>query len=312
MRKQLVPYFFGFIGIALWLCLSFPLSAGIEGVRQRGPGKKRLAQDWQKFSGGRRGKVIYSRAPHMYILYLHTGELKQVPGVTTAGAAGRRRRGASPRPFWSTGGQRFVYRFNGNVFVCDEKGKRKPISNERMDCGDETRWSWWRDKKGKDWLVGPSKKNNVILVNPENPAEVKTAYPGEDVDLHCEMTGDGYLVFDDGPDIYALKAFGPGKPIKISYGQSCRPCAAPDGRVAWLTVPHVKYLLHNAQNGKLIQEIPAPPGEELYRLNWSNHPDFAAHMFGSRGDDRMNVRKISTGQALFIGWGWDPDVFVED
>jgi hypothetical protein len=78
-----------------------------------------------------------------------------------------------------------------------------------------------------------------------------------------------------------------------------------------LTVPHLKYFIFDGATGKSLGVLEAPEGEELYRLNWSNHPDFAAHMFGSRGNDKMQVRKISTGGNVFIGYGWDPDLWMK-
>jgi hypothetical protein len=126
------------------------------------------------------------------------------------------------------------------------------------------------------------------------------------------LTGTGnYVVYDDDSDIYVVP-FGSSEPgIRISEGQSCRPCAAADDRVAWLPSPHNKYRVHDATNGKFLQDLNAPEGEEIYRLNWSNDPDFAVHMFGSSGNTRIQVRKISSRQYIFIGHGWDPDLWVK-
>jgi hypothetical protein len=180
-----------------------------------------------------------------------------------------------------------------------------------MDCSDETRWSWYRENN-IDWLVGPSKEENVILVKVSEPSIVRTAYSGGDVEKHCELTGTGkYVVYDDGSNIYTTPFGSSAKGIKISEGQSCRPCASPDDRAAWLPVPHTRYKIYNASTGQFLGDLQPPPREELYRLNWSNHPDFAAHMFGSRGDTKMHVRKISSGEYVFIGYGWDPDLWVK-
>ncbi|NIM16577.1 MAG: hypothetical protein GTO45_31735 [Candidatus Aminicenantes bacterium] len=280
------------------------------------PGEKietsvnKIVKEWSALSGNRKGKVVFARPPKLFILDLTTGVEKEVPGAVVAGAPGRRLRGKSPRPSWSPDGKRFVYRYNGQIFVSDEKGNKKAIFNELMDCSDETRWSWYRENN-IDWVVGPSKEENVILVNVSNPSVVKTAYGGGDVEKHCEITGTGrYVVYDDGSNIYTTPFGGSVKGIKISEGQSCRPCASPDDRAAWLPVPHTRYKIYDASTGKFLGDLQPPPGEELYRLNWSNHPDFAAHMFGSRGDTKMHVRKISTGEHVFIGYGWDPDLWV--
>jgi hypothetical protein len=270
-----------------------------------------IVTGWSAFSGNRKGKVVFARPPKLFILDLSTGREKEVPGAVVAGAPGRWQRGKSPRPSWAPDGKRFVYRYDGQVYVSDEAGNKKVIFNEQMDCTDETRWSWFR-QDNKDWLAGPSKKGNVILVKVSDPAVVRTAYGGGDVEKHCEITGTGkYVVYDDGSDIYVTRFGGSSKGIKISEGQSCRPCASPDDRAAWLPVPHTRYHIYNASDGRFLGDLLAPPGEELYRLNWSNLPDFAVHMFGSRGDTRMHVRKISTGGNVFIGYGWDPDLWVE-
>jgi hypothetical protein len=33
-------------------------------------------------------------------------------------------------------------------------------------------------------------------------------------------------------------------------------------------------------------------------------------MYGAAGNTRMHVRRVSTGANLFIGYGWDPDLWV--
>lgn len=284
------------------------------GIEEQGettpPGVQSIIDGWASLSNNTRGKVIFARPPKLLILDLTTGNEKEVPGVVVAGAPGRRKRGHSPRPSWSPEGKHFVYRYNGQVLVCDEKGNKKAIDNPLMDRSHETRWSWFRDSE-TDWLAGPSKKGNVILVKVSDPSMVKTAYSGGNVVLHCEITGNGnYVVYDDDRDIYVTPFGSSAKGIKISSGQSCRPCAAPDGRAAWLPIPHDRYKIYNTANGRFLKDLLAPEGEEIYRLNWSNHPDFAVHMFGSRGNTKMHVRKISTGEALFIGYGWDPDLFL--
>ncbi len=269
-----------------------------------------LARGWAEFSGNRRGKVLFSRPPRMFRLDLASGREDVIPGVETEGAVGRRARGASPRPSWAPDGENFVYRFRGQVFVCDESGRRRAIANSRMDRSDETRWTWHRES-GSDWLVGPSLDGDVILVKVSDPREVRTAYSGGNVRKHCEITGNGrFVVYDDGAHIYAAPFAGRGPGVRISRGQSCRPCAAADDRVAWLPSPHDRYRIFRAADGRFLDDLLAPPGEEIYRLNWSNLPDFAVHMYGADGITRMHVRKISSGGYLFIGCGWDPDLWV--
>ena len=73
---------------------------------------------------------------------------------------------------------------------------------------------------------------------------------------------------------------------------------------------HRFYLIHDARTGRQVGVLKAPDGEEIYRMNWSNHPDWAVHMYGSEGNARMHVRRISTGEALYIGTGWDPDLWI--
>jgi hypothetical protein len=276
------------------------------------PPAQKIIKGWANLSGNRKGKVVFARPPKMFVLDLTTGMEKEVPNVIVAGAPGRRPRGRSPRPSWAPDGKHFVYRFNNNIYVCDEAGNKQIIANEQMDCRDETRWSWFR-QDNTDWLVGPSKDRNVILVKVSEPSVVKVAYKGGNVQLHCEITGTGkYMVYDDGSDIYVTTFGSSEKGIRISKGQSCRPCASPDDRAAWSSADHGKYYIYNAANGQFLSDLNAPPDDrELYRLNWSNDPDFAAHMFGSRGNTRMHVRKVSTGDYVYIGCGWDPDLWVE-
>jgi len=274
------------------------------------PPAQKIIKGWANLSGNRKGKVVFARPPKMFVLDLTTGMEKEVPNVIVAGAPGRRPRGRSPRPSWAPDGKHFVYRFNNNIYVCDEAGNKQIIANEQMDCRDETRWSWFR-QDSTDWLVGPSKDRNVILVKISEPSVVKVAYKGGNVQLHCEITGTGkYMVYDDGSDIYVTSFGSSEKGIRISKGQSCRPCASPDDRAAWSSADHGKYHIHNAANGQFLSDLNAPGDGELYRLNWSNHPDFAAHMFGSSGDTSMHVRKVSTGGYVYIGCGWDPDLWV--
>ncbi|MCP4214845.1 MAG: hypothetical protein GY765_09320 [bacterium] len=283
--------------------------AGPASPTPAGISRKQLSAAWTELSGGLEAKVIFARPPFMYVLVLPSGELKKIPNVTVAGAKGRRKRGKSPRPFWAPDGTRFAYRYDGAVYVCDESGNKTLIQNPQMDCSDETRWSWFR-WEDTDWLAGPSVDGNVILVKSTDPSQIKTAYAGGDVEKHCEITGEGRVVYDNGSDIYVTALFSKAKGIKISHGQSCRPCASPDKRAAWLTVPHNKYLIHDAVSGDFLGPLPATDGEELYRMNWSNFPDFTVHMYGSSGNTRMHVRRVGTGESLFIGSGWDPDIVV--
>lgn len=269
-----------------------------------------IARGWAEFSGNRQGKVVFARPPRMFCLDLATGIEKEVPGVAVAGAAGRKLRGRTPRPSWSPDGDRFVYRFDGRIYVCDLNGRKRPVLNALMDCSDETRWTWHR-RDGSDWLAGPALDGNVILVKVSDPGEVRTAYGGGNVRKHCEITGSGrYVVYDDGAHIYAVPFGGRGRGVRISRGQSCRPCAAADDRAAWLPSPHDRYRIFRAADGRFLGDLLAPPGEEMFRMNWSNLPDFAVHMYGAEGITRMHVRKIATGGNLFIGCGWDPDLWV--
>lgn len=319
---HLFKWIFPAAGIAIIVFFVFNyLSPGDVNAAKEKPAPKDIAAGWARISGDRAGKVIFAQPPRMIILDLKTGREKVVPHVTTAGAQGRAKRGASPRPSWCPDGKRFIYRYNGGIFVCDESGNKKEINNEIMDCSDETRWSW-RVEGGEDWAVGPSKDGDVIMVNIADPAVVKTVYGGGDVCQHCEMTGSGryivYAVYGKFPfsrrsDVYVARVGSRSRDEskKISKGQACRPCADPGERVAWLPSGHKEYLIHNAATGKQIGALRAPPGEEIYRLNWSNDADFAAHMYGSEGNERIHVRRISTGEYLFIGNGWDPDLWVD-
>jgi hypothetical protein len=280
--------------------------------RENPPPVDQIAEQWFNLSGTKSGKVIFAQPPKMMILDLSNGQKREVPGIITAGARGRRQRGKSPRPFWAPDGTRFVYRYNGKIFVSDERGNKRVIYNDLMDCSHETRWSWFREN-GIDWLAGPSKDKNVILVKIDDPQSVRIAYSGGDVVKHCEITGNGkYVVYDNDSDIYVTPFGSKDKGIKISRGQSCRPCASPINRVAWLPAPHTRYLIYNASDGKFLKEFPAPGGEEIYRLNWSNKEDYAVHMFGSRGNNRIHIRKVSTLENIFIDYGWDPDLWVGD
>jgi hypothetical protein len=179
-----------------------------------------------------------------------------------------------------------------------------------MDSSDETRWTWHR-RDNSDWLAGPALDGSVILVSVTDPAVTRTAYGGGNVRKHCEITGSGrFIVYDDGGAIHVVPFGGRGPGLRISRGQSCRPCAAADDRAAWLPERHDRYRIFRAHDGRFLGDLPAPPGEQIYRLNWSNLADFAIHMYGSDGNTRMHVRKISSGGYLFIGRGWDPDLWV--
>jgi hypothetical protein len=309
-------------GIVIIIFFAFYyLSSNDSDAVKEAPVKGRIAAGWARMAGNRAGKAIFAQPPRMIILDLKTGVTKIVPNVVTAGAPGRKPRGESPRPFWSPDGKRFIYRYNGGVFVCDESGNKKEIKNKLMDCAVETRWSW-RAAGGEDWAVGPAKNGNVIMVKISDPTVVKTVYGGGDVCQHCEMTGSGryivYAVYGKFPfsrrsDVYVARVGSKSRDEskKISRGQACRPCADPGERVAWLPSGHKEYLIHNAATGKQIGVLHAPPEEEIYRLNWSNDADFATHMYGSEGNERIHVRRISTGEYLFVGSGWDPDLWVD-
>jgi hypothetical protein len=301
--------------IILWSGL-FLIQCNVGGSRTyekaKPPDQAELVRQWSILSNGRRGKVIFAQPPKMMILDLNTGTKKEVPGIITAGAKGRKQRGKSPRPFWAPDGKRFVYRYEKKVYVAHENGHKQVIYNDQMDCSNETRWSWYHDQNN-DWLVGPSLNKNVILVNVYDPSNVQIAYGGKDVVKHCELTGNGKtVVYDNDSDIF-VTPFGSNQiGIKISHSQSCRPCASPGNRVAWLPAPHTRFLIYNASSGTFLKELHAPKGEEIYRLNWSNLEDYAVHMFGSRGNIRINIRKISTNESIFIGHGWDPDLWIDE
>ncbi len=269
-----------------------------------------LAERWAAFASGRPGRVVFARPPRMFLLDLSSGSEKEIPGVIAGGGPGRRQRGATPRPSWAPDGSRFCYRHDGRVYVCDLQGRRRPLLNPRMDCSDETRWSWVR-RDGKDWLSGPGRNGDVILVGVSDPRNWLTAHGAGDVDKFCEVTGDGrFVVYDDGSQVRVAPFAGRRPGLAISRGQSCRPSASPVDRVAWLAAAHDRYRIHAAADGRFIGDLLAPPGEEIYRLSWSNLPDFAVHMFGSKGNTRMHVRQVGTGEALFIGCGWDPDLWL--
>ena len=296
---------------AAWLVLPHSLSfPGSAPEQQRARSSRILAGKWADFSGNLPGKVVFARPPQMLCLDLASGVERMVPGVEVAGAPGRRLRGGSPRPFWAPDGSRFAYRFANRVYVCDEAGSRRLVSNSRMDCSDETRWSWHR-RQGKDWLAGPSVEGDVILVSVEDPGLVRTAYGGGNVKKHCEITGSGrFIVYDDGSCIRVTRFGGRERGITISSGQSCRPCAAADDRAAWLPSPHDRYRIFTADSGRFLGDLLAPPGEEIYRLNWSNLPDFAVHAHFAGAAPRTHVRKASTPAALLTRSGWDPDLWI--
>lgn len=317
-RKKVIRFFkwavpLGFLAAAFAFYVYFFSPFDSSGVQEQRAKPKDIVMGWTKLVGKRRGKVIFARPPKMYILDLSAGTEKEVPNVVVAGGKGRWRRGQSPRPSWSPEGKRFIYRYHGTIFVCDEQGHKRIIKNDIMDCSHETRWTWWQDQ-GVDWAVGPSREHDVIQVSMANPAFTRLAYGGGDVEKHCEITGTGrYVVYAAGWDVFTVPVGckSKDKSVKISTGQSCRPCAAPDNRVAWLPSPHDRYWIHDASSGQRLGALHAPEGEEIYRLNWSNQPDFAVHMYGSRGNERMHVRKVSTGESLYIGSGWDPDLWIE-
>ncbi|MCK4836950.1 MAG: hypothetical protein KAT17_09940, partial [Candidatus Aminicenantes bacterium] len=272
---------------------------------------KEIISRWSILSHNRKAKVIYATPPHMMILDLKTGQRKIIPNIVVEGGSGRKNRGLTPRPFWAPDGKRFIYRYHNRVYVGNEKGEKKQLKNKLMNTSKETRWSWWRDNQ-TDWAVGPSQNGNVILVNISNPSITRTVYRGGDVKWWCEITGTGkYVVVDTGSDIYVAPTENHSQRIKISRRQSCRPCAAPDNRVAWLPASHTRYHIFNAVNGHPLGKLLAPPNEGIYRLNWSNHHDFAVHMYGSADNQRMHARRLSTGEFVWIGHGWDPDLWVE-
>lgn len=282
---------------------------GVAGVAEPAP---QPGERWASFASGRPGRVVFARPPRMFLIELSSGSEKEIPGVTVGGGPGRRRRGATPRPSWAPAGDRFCYRYDGRVYVSDLQGRRRPLLNPRMDCADETRWSWVR-RGGDDWLAGPGLGGDVILVNVKDPRIALTAHGGGDAQRHCEITGSGrWVVYDDGARIRVAPFGGRAPGRVVSQGQSCRPCAAADERAAYLPWPHDRYRIVSAADGRFLGDLPAPPGEEIYRLNWSNLPRFAVHMFGHKGNTRMHVRDVVTGAALFIGCGWDPDLWLGD
>ncbi len=271
-----------------------------------------LRRTWKNFSGNKSGKVIYASPPDLIILYLHTGEKIRMENVVVEGGKGRWKRGKTPRPFWSPDGNFFVFRNKGKVFRGDESGTISIIDNPLMDTSKETRWSviYYKDDY---YTFGPSVKGKGIAVKINNPSTSFIIFNFPIIDKHCELTGDlKHIVYAADRDIYLADIESRNKGIKISFGQSCRPCASPSEYVAWLPAPHIKYNLHSSKNGKLVKILKAPENEEIYRLNWSNKEEYAVHMFGSRGNTKMYVRKISTGESLFIGNGWDPDLWIGD
>lgn len=272
--------------------------------------KEGLRTKWEKFSGGREGKILYSDPPYMMILYLHKGTTKKLEGIVVEGGKGRWKRGKTPRPFWSPDGSFFVYRYSGEIFIADEYGKNMLISNKKMDTSKETRWSIIT-LEGENYIFGPSKTKTGIAVSIENPEISIDIFPFPIIDKHCELTGDGkYIVYNNGRNIFVSELSGRTKGVKISNNQNCRPCASPHNYAAWLPAPHIRYNLHSVKDGHFVKELKAPKNEEIYRLNWSNDEAFAVHMFGSRGNTRMHIRNINTGNSLFIGNGWDPDLWI--
>ncbi len=269
-----------------------------------------LKNKWMDFSGGKKGKLIFADPPYLVIIYLHNGTKKKVFGIKVEGGKGRINRGKTPRPFWSYDGTLFSYRYFGNIYVSNEDGLRKIINNSDMDTSNETRWSLI-NLKGEKYLFGPSKRGTAIAVSIDNPANIVEIFPYPIIDKHCELTEDGKnIVYNNGNNIFIASLDIKGVGIKISHGQNCRPCISPMKYAAWLTAPHKSYNLHSITDGKFVKELKAPLREEIYRLNWSNKEEFAVHMFGSRGNTRMHIRKISTGESLYVGNGWDPDLWV--
>lgn len=270
-----------------------------------------ISRMWKDFSGRRKGKIIYADPPDMIILYLHNGIRKKIEGIEVEGGKGRRNRGKTPRPFWAPDGTFFVYRYSGNIFIADEYGKKRAIQNHKMDTSKETRWSII-ELGGKNFIFGPSKSKKGIAVSVEDPAVSIDIFPFPVIDKHCELTGDGkFIVYNSSSDIYVAGLSEKDKGVKISFRQNCRPCASPENYAAWLPAPHYKYNIHSVRDGKFVKALKAPVNGEIYRLNWSNDEEFVVHMFGSRGNTRMHVRKISNGESLFVGNGWDPDLWVE-
>ncbi|MCK5004365.1 MAG: hypothetical protein KAS21_04720 [Candidatus Aminicenantes bacterium] len=270
-----------------------------------------LRAKWKKFSGGREGKILYANPPNMMILYLHKGIVKKLNGIVVEGGKGRWKRGKTPRPFWSPDGSFFVYRYSGDIFIADEYGKKILISNKKMDTAKETRWSIIT-LEGEYYIFGPSKTGTGIAVSIDNPGISIEIFPFPVIDKHCELTGDGkYIVYNNGRDIFVSDLSSRTKGIKISSGQNCRPCASPQNYAAWLPAPHIRYNIHNVKDGTFVKEFKAPENEEIYRLNWSNDEEFAVHMYGSRGNTRIHIRNFNNGNSLFVGNGWDPDLWIE-
>lgn len=292
----------------VWLFFSLlnePAAAGPE------PAAREIASGWEKFAAGRKGKLIFANPPRLLVLNLGSGEKRVLPGIVVAGGQGRKSRGKSPCPFWAADGKKFLYRYDGHVYVGDEQGRKTVVADPRMDTSDETSWSWLA-AFGQEWAVGPALNGDMIAVNPWDPGTSRIVYHGKNIKKHCEITGSGrFVVYDDGQSVYVARSGSGGRGMKISRGQSCRPAAGPDDRVAWLAQGHRGYRIHDAASGREFASLLAPPGEEIYRLNWSNDPDFAAHMYGSRGNERMHVRRISSGGYLYVGSGWDPDLWLE-
>lgn len=305
--------------IAVLVVLPVVLVWGLQTTRR----PARAAQDtpdlssgWRHLAGNRLARLIYARPPHLMILDLSTGTRQSIDGIQVAGGSGRRGRGKTPRPQWHPDGRRFLYRHAGKIHLADRSGNIRQIYHPQMNAADETRWSWYAGAEG-DWAVGPDRKGHVLMIDTKVPHGVRWLYRGGDVKRWCEMTGDGrHLVFWDGRDVRlaSIQSFDFSKPVtssrRISSGQACRPAAAPRDWVAWLPSPHTHYNVYDARFGKPLAPIKAPPGEEIYRLNWSNDPDYVVHMYGSTGNTRMHVQRLSTGQRLYVGEGWDPDLWI--
>ncbi len=313
MKKKLFIYP---LIILLFLLFIYLIYSGIDLKPQKNSSSitdlKQLKNEWAEFSGGKKGKLVYAVPPDMFILYLHTGKVKKLKGVITEGGKGRFNRGKTPRPFWFPDGKFFVYRYKGAIFLCNEDGEKREIKNDFMDTSKETRWSpvFLNNKK---WIFGPSKFKSGILVNIKNPTEYKEIFKHRLIEKHCELTADGkYIVYDNGKNIILADITKGEEGEKISKGQSCRPCASPSFYIAWLPAPHIKYFLHRTKDTQKIKPLFAPEGEEIYRLNWSNVENYAVHMFGSRGNTKITVRKIESGKSIAAGYGWDPDLWIRE
>ncbi len=288
------------------------LDIDLNGEKKENPPLSTIRKNWMKMSHNRRAKVVFSVPPSLYIHYLDLGKIKKIPSAVTEGGPGRFKRGKTPRPFWNSDGKLIIYRYRGNVYTINENGNKKIILNEKMDRSKETRWSF-TIYNNKEWIFGPTLNKTAILIDPEDPSEFLEIFNGGIIDKHCEMTGDGkHIVYDNGKDIFLSEPNSRSPGIKLSTGQSCRPCASPSKFVAWLPAPHTKYMVYFAKKGEFHKIFKAPENEEIYRMNWSNMEKYTVHMYGSRGNTKMTVRNFYTGESLFIGYGWDPDIWVEN